>query len=82
MLLSPFRVCRCPDEALQYKLLQFTGMAGVLFDFFQTGSKIYLIQKLCNISSFFVEILILNRKNNLIYRHLYSFSLFFLSLRT
>ena len=29
MLLSPFRVCRCPDEALQYKLLQFTGMAGV-----------------------------------------------------
>lgn len=49
MLLSPFRVCRCPDEALQYKLLQFTGMAGVLFDFFQTGSKIYLIQKLCNI---------------------------------
>ena len=37
MRLSPFRVCRGPDEALQYKLLQYTGMAGVLFDCFQTG---------------------------------------------
>ena len=49
VFLSPLGAFRHAEQALQHAVLQFAGMFGVLFDFFQTGGEIDLIQKLCNI---------------------------------